>query len=293
MIGVIAGVSRLALTNALRQVARQFGREAMERIMGGEAIENVLTREEMRSLMKKLGKAGFSELMRQGKNAIMEDYEKKTTDWNARMNDFTRNLDSEFKKNTTLYKEVRNIQNKNKIEDRQGLSNAYSSPNGLYKTGSTLYIGGTGAKDGSINRDIMDDLLLVPTRNIKHSEKYQDVIKYLKENPDVKRLVGHSLASAVINKINEDMPDRFSSTTYATPTIKPKRKGKQDPRRLDYKNKNDVVALLDGYAEVSDLNELNPLVAHTYLNFAHNGKWHLNPTTQISNGIRPNQPIKF
>ena len=43
----------------------------------------------------------------------MEDYEKTTTDWNARMNDFTRNLDSEFKKNTTLYKEVRNLQNKN------------------------------------------------------------------------------------------------------------------------------------------------------------------------------------
>ena len=221
MIGVIAGVSRLALTNALRQVGRQFGQEVMERIMGGEAIENVLTREEMRSLMKKLGKAGFTELMRQGKNAIMEDYEKKTTDWNARMNDFTRNLDNEFKKNTTLYKEARNIQNKNKIEDRQGLSNAYNSPNGLYKTGSTLYIGGTGAKDGSINRDIMDDLLLVPTRNIQHSQKYQDVMKYLKENPDVKRLVGHSLASAVINKINEDMPDRFSSTTYATPTIRP------------------------------------------------------------------------
>jgi hypothetical protein len=247
----------------------------------------------MRSLMKKLGKAGFTELMRQGKNAIMEDYEKKTTDWNARMNDFTRNLDETFRKNTTLYKEVKNIQNKNKIEDRQGLSNAYNSKTGLYKTGNTLYIGGTGAKDGSINRDIMDDLLLVPTRNIKHSEKYQDVMKYLKENPDVKRLVGHSLASAVINKINEDMPDRFSSTTYATPTIKPKRKGKQDPRRLDYKNKGDVVALLDGYAEVSNLNELNPLVAHTYLNFAHNGKWHLNPTTQISNGIHPNQPIKL
>ena len=291
MIGVISGVARTAMANALRQVARDFGREAMERIMGGEAIESVLTREEMRSLMKKLGKAGFTELMRQGKNAIMEDYEKKTTDWNARMNDFTRNLDDEFKKNTTLYKEVRNIQKKN--EDRQGLSNAYSSPNGLYKTGSTLYIGGTGAKDGSINRDIMDDLLLVPTRNIKHSEKYQDVIKYLNKNPDVKRLVGHSLASAVINKINEDMPDRFSSTTYATPTIKRKRKGKQDPRRLDYKNRGDVVAMLDGYAEVSDFKELNPLVAHTYLNFAHNGKWNLHPTTSIDNGFNPNQPLKL
>ena len=122
MIGFVAGVGRVALANALREVARNFGREAMERIMAGERIEEVLTREEMKRLIGKLGKAGFTELMRQGKNYIMEDYEKETTDWKARMNDFTRNLDDEFRKNTTLYKEVMNIQNKNKIEDRQGLS---------------------------------------------------------------------------------------------------------------------------------------------------------------------------
>ena len=44
----------------------------------------------------------------------------------------------------------------------------------------------------------MDDLLLVPTRNIKASVKYQNVRKYLKENPDIKRRVSHSLASAVM-----------------------------------------------------------------------------------------------
>ena len=288
MIGVITGVARTALA----QVARQFGREAMERIMAGEAIESVLTRDQLRELAKKTGKVAFNELMKQGKDAILEDYNKKNTDWNARMNDFTRNLDDEFRKNTTLYKEVRNIQNKNKIEDRKGLWNAYDSPAGLYKSGSTLYIAGTGGKDGSLNRDIMDDLLLVPTRNIKHSEKYQDVMKYLKENPDVKRLVSHSLASAVVNQINNDMPDRFSSTTYATPTIKPKRKGKQNPKHKDYRNPADVVSMLDGYAETSNLKELNPLMAHSYINFAHNGLWHLHPTTKISNGISPNTPIQ-
>ena len=75
MIGVISGVARTAML----QVARQFGREAMERIMAGEALENVLTRE-MKALMRKLGRAGFAELMRQGKNAILEDSEKKNTD---------------------------------------------------------------------------------------------------------------------------------------------------------------------------------------------------------------------
>ena len=144
-----------------------------------------------------------------------------------------------------------------------------------------------------LTRDIMDDLLLVPTRNIKASEKYQDVVKYLKENTDVKRLVSHSLASAVVNQINNDMPERFATTTYATPTIKPRRKGKQDPKRLDLRNPNDVVSLLDGYAETSNWNEINPLLAHSYINFSHQGKWHLHPTTKISNGINPNHPIKI
>ena len=289
MIGVITGVGRTALT----QVARQFGREAVERIMAGEAIDSILTRDQMRELAKKTGQVAFNELVKQGKRAVIEDYEKKNADWNARMNDFTRNLDDEFRKNTTLYKEVRNIQNKNKIEDRRGLWNAYDSPAGLYKTGDTLYIAGTGGKDGSLTRDIMDDLLLVPTRNIKHSEKYQDVMKYLKDNPDVKRLVSHSLASAVVNHINKEMPDRYTSTTYATPTIKRKRKGKQNPKRLDYRNPSDVVSMLDGYAETSNLKELNPLMAHSYIKFAHNGLWHLHPTTKISNGINPNSPIKI
>ena len=289
MIGVITGVARTALT----QVARQFGREVADRIMAGEAIDSILTRDQMRELAKKTGQVAFNELMKQGKDAVIKDYEKKNTDWNARMNDFTRNLDDEFRKNTTLYKEVRNIQNKNKIEDRRGLWNAYDSPAGLYKTGSTLYIAGTGGKDGSLTRDIMDDLLLVPTRNIKHSEKYQDVMKYLKKNPDVKRLVSHSLASAVVNHINKEMPDKYTSTTYATPTIKRRRKGKQDPKRLDYRNPSDVVSMLDGYAETSNLKELNPLMAHSYIDFAHNGLWHLHPTTKISNGINPNTSIKI
>ena len=121
MIGVITGVARTALI----QVARSFGREAMERIMAGEAIESVLTRDQLRKLARKTGQVAFNELMKQGKDAVIEDYNKKNADWNARMNDFTRNLDDEFRKNTTLYKEERDIANKNKIEDRRGLWNAY------------------------------------------------------------------------------------------------------------------------------------------------------------------------
>ena len=41
MLGVIAGAGRTALS----QVARQFGRQAMQRLMQGERIEDVLTRD--------------------------------------------------------------------------------------------------------------------------------------------------------------------------------------------------------------------------------------------------------
>ena len=53
---------------------------------------------------------------------------------------------------------------------------------------------GTGGKDGSINRDILDDLLRLPTRNAHNTEKYKDVMNELKKSPEITRLVSHSLA---------------------------------------------------------------------------------------------------
>ena len=162
----------------------------------------------------------------------------------------------------------------------------------MYKTGKTLYISGTTGKDGSITRDIIDDLIHLPTRNAENTEKYKDVIEELKKTPEIKRIVGHSLGSAVVNTINQNHPNKYQTTTYATPAVKPKRKGKQDPRHRDYRNPNDPVSALDGYAITSDLNEPNPLSAHGFKNFAGNGLWHIRPTTAISNGFNPNSPVQ-
>ena len=205
-----------------------------------------------------------------------------------RTNDFTRNLNQHFKQHRTLYAEERNVANKEKVEDRRGLYNAYDSPSGLYKTGHTLYILGTGGKDASINRDIMDGLLLLSTRNAHHTEKYHDAMKELKKSPEIKRIVGHSLGSAVVKKINEEQGNKYVSATYATPTIKWKRKGKQNPKRLDYRNPTDIVSFLDGYAVTSDLKEPNPLVSHSCINWEGNGLYNINAGTNMSNGINPN-----
>ena len=283
MIGILGGIGRIA--------GREIAEEAVGRIIAGRTTEDLFAREE---IARRIGKASYDSLVNRlheiRDERMMNDAKKKETNMNKKMDNFARNLNQHLSRNRTLYAEERNIGNKEKLEDRQGLKNAYDSPSGLYKTGKTLYISGTTGKDGSITRDILDDLIHLPSRSAENTEKYKDAIKMLEKSPEITRLVGHSLGSAVTNTLNQNFPNKYETTTYATPAVKPKRnKGeKQDPRHRDWRNPNDPVSILDGYAITSDFNDTNPLVAHGFSNFAGNGLIRVNPSTTISNGIRPN-----
>ena len=282
MIGILGGIGRV--------VGREIGEEALARILAGRTTEDLFAREE---IARRVGKASFDALVKKINDMkderMLDDAKKKESNMNKKMNDFARNMNGNLRnRNSTLYSEVRHIGNKEKLEDRQGLKNAYDSPSGLYKTGKTLYISGTTGKDGSITRDIIDDLIHLPSRRAEHTEKYKDAIKMLEQSPEITRLAGHSLGAAVVNTLDQNFPNRFETTTYATPAVKPKRKGKQDPRHRDWRNPNDVVSALDGYAITSNFDDPNPLTAHGYMNFAGNGLIRVNPSTNISNGIRPN-----
>ena len=282
MIGILGGIGRIA--------GREIAEEALGRIVAGRTTEDLFAREE---IARRVGKASYDSLIKKlheiQDERMMDDAKKKENDMNKRMDNFARNLNGNLRgRNTTLYSEERNIGNKEKLEDRAGLKNAYDSPSGLYKTGKTLFISGTTGKDGSITRDILDDLIHLPSRNAENTEKYKDVMKMLEQSPEITRLVSHSLGSAVVNRINELQPNRFETTTYATPAVKPKRKGKQDPRRRDWRNPNDPVSILDGYAITSSFDDPNPIVSHGFANFAGNGLIRIRPSTNISNGINPN-----
>ena len=100
--------------------------------------------------------------------------------------------------------------------------------------------------------------------------------------------MGHSLSGAIINTINQDTPNKYATTTYNTPTIKPKRKGQQNPKRRDYRNPADVVSALDGYAITSNYDEANPIKAHGFSNFAGVGHFDMHPSTAVSQGFNPN-----
>ena len=282
MIGILGGIGRI--------VGREIGEEALARILAGRTAEDLFAREE---IARRVGKASFDALVKKFNDMkderMMDDAKKKETNMNKKMEDFARNMNGNLRnRNSTLYSEVRHIGNKEKLEDRAGLKNAYDSPSGLYKTGKTLFISGTTGKDGSITRDIIDDLIHLPTRSAERTEKYKDAIKMLEQSPEITRIVGHSLGSAVVNTLDQNFPNRFETTTYATPAVKPKRKGKQDPRHRDWRNPNDPVSALDGYAITSSFDDPNPLVAHGFANFAGNGLIRIHPSTRISNGIRPN-----
>ena len=282
MIGILGGIGRIA--------GREIAEEALGRIVAGRTTEDLFAREE---IARRIGKASYDSLIKKlheiQDERMTDDAKKKENDMNKRMDNFARNLNGNLRgRNTTLYSEERHIGNKEKLEDRQGLKNAYDSPSGLYKTGKTLFISGTTGKDGSITRDILDDLIHLPSRSAENTEKYKDAIKMLEQSPEITRLVGHSLGSAVANTLNQNFPNRFETTTYATPAVKPKRKGKQNPKHRDYRNPNDPVSVLDGYAITSNFNDTNPLVAHGFQNFAGNGLIRIRPSTNISNGINPN-----
>ena len=299
VVGRLAGsqmgraIGREALANIGGGGLRQVATQELERLMQNPQIQEAFTREQLRIMMKKLGRAGLASLLSTmlfGDGTDEEDEDKpepEIQNRNDRMEHFGNQIRGHLHHNRTLYDEERDVFNKNTIEDRKGLNNAYASPTGLYKTGNTLYISGTGGKDGSFVRDWMDNLGKLPFRNARSTEKYKDVMKELKKSPDVTRLVSHSLASAVVNTINQDQPTKYATTTYATPTIKPKRKGKQNPHHKDFRNPHDVVSALDGYAITSDFDETNPIRAHGFNNCSGIGHFDMHPSTAVSNGFNP------
>ena len=309
VVGRLAGsqigrqIGREALANIGGGGLRQVATQELERLMQNPQIQEAFTREQLRIMMKKLGRAGLASLLSTMLFGDATDDEKEDDDAspearelrdpqfenrNDRMENFGNQIRGHLNHNRTIYAEERDVFNKNTIEDRKGLNNAYASPTGLYRTGNTLYISGTGGKDGSFVRDWMDNLGKLPFRNAHKTEKYKDVMKELKKSPDVTRLVSHSLASAVVNTINQDQPNKYATTTYATPTKKPKRKGKQNPHHKDFRNPHDVVSALDGYAITSDFDETNPIRAHGFNNFSGIGHFDMHPSTAVSNGFNPN-----
>ena len=169
------------------------------------------------------------------------------------------------------------------LTDTQGLKLAYENPNGIYQNGSILYIAGT--KSG---RDVYDDLKL-PLYQTRHTKRYKDVDKFIKDGTievDGKKLTGitdvisHSLGSAVGQQINNDYNNIFRSRSYGSPFV-----SSQSPEdtatNLRIRKTGDVVSMFDKGSLTLNRGTLNPLDNHSYADIAnvHNKPGNLPITT--------------
>ena len=126
-----------------------------------------------------------------------------------------------------------------------GLSTAYSRPNGLYRDGNVLYIAGTRSFG-----DVIDDLR-IPLNDTVHTQRYRDAVPMM-NGVDV--VVGHSLGGAVALSLSQHYPAR--PITYAAPVfdLNPFDSSGRDR----YRHIGDPVAFLDLAANTSAPTSLNP-----------------------------------
>jgi pimeloyl-ACP methyl ester carboxylesterase len=156
---------------------------------------------------------------------------------------------------------------KETITDTQGLDKAYENRN-YFIHGNTLYIAGANSW-----RDVWDDISKVPFYgDLKQSERYKEAEKALKQNPQIKHVIGHSLGGSVALELEKNFPKQIeSSRTYGAPVLD-LTEHEMDPRVQRYRNMLDPVAVFDNAANVSV--NFNPFASktltHSYANISNN-----------------------
>ena len=149
------------------------------------------------------------------------------------------------------------LQNNFHYNNKLGLDKAYSSKSGTHVENDVMYIAGTRNM-----RDVYDDITKLPFGLTKHAQRYKDAEQVLKDNPQVKQFVGHSLASSVSDELRKQHPDKNLElkALYGSPFID--LGFKQHENR--FRHKFDPISMLDRGANTVDLGLVHPLKAHGY-----------------------------
>ena len=116
----------------------------------------------------------------------------------------------------------------------EGLSKAYSDPTGLYQEGDTLYVAGTR------NMKDVSQWPNIPTYKTENIDIYKRMDEYLKNNPNINTIIGHSAGGAsVLKKARQD--NKYTTITYGAPVFD-----------LDMINKHGVIRRTNRYANFFD-----------------------------------------
>ena len=103
------------------------------------------------------------------------------------------------------------------ISDSEGLKRAYEQRH-AHARGNALCIAGSHAA-----RDWHDDVTTIPAwGDLKNSERYQQADKALRANPNITRVVGHSLGGSVALELEKNSKNRITdSRTHGAPAFDP------------------------------------------------------------------------
>ena len=174
-----------------------------------------------------------------------------------------------------------------------GLEMAYKMKNNplpyIFPERDTLYIGGT-----QNAQDVYDDVRHVPWwGDMKQTERYKTAETYLKNNPQIKRLVGHSLGGSVALALQRNNPEKnYEVVTYGAPVI-----GMLDPFRGDFKverykhigkeAQSDPISMFDMGAKITPIDSENPLTLHSYKGYVYDWDNHTIKPSETKPVIQP------
>ncbi len=154
------------------------------------------------------------------------------------------------------------------VEDKAGLDEAYQTQEGVTTKGDTLYIAGTKSFG-----DVLDDVA-IPLGMTNTTARHRDASRVLNANPQLTRVVGHSLGGAVALQLQKEKPG-LQTTTHGAPVVSTNGSSER------FREAGDPVAALDFGAVTAAPSSWNP---HSYSNMA-SGRLHLVPTG-VSREIR-------
>jgi hypothetical protein len=139
--------------------------------------------------------------------------------------------------------------------NEMGLKKAYESEKKVHVDGETLFIAGTDDK-----QDWYDDFSKIPFYgDLTKSKRYTDVIETVKNNPNVKKVIGHSLGGSVALELEKNNPNKYETTTYGAPVVS-LTKGNR------FRHAGDIVSSFDLGSKTIGFN-INPIKAHSYSDY--------------------------
>ena len=181
-----------------------------------------------------------------------------------------------------------------------GLDRAYKRSKGILpyieSDSDTLYIAGT-----QNEQDVYDDVRHVPPlpwSDMKKTERYITAETYLNKNPQIKRLVGHSLGGSVVLALQKNNPERnYEVVTYGAPVfvgLDPFRDNKFKVQRFKHigrEAQSDPISMFDMGAKITPINSESPLTLHSYKGYVYNWDNHNIKPSETKPVIQPNYNI--